>query len=512
MKITNIAKTPGYGANFSATQNNNANVVSNAKMNNVMCPVRDVLVDKNYGVLQTRPMNVSFKGGAPVKQFNKVSKNVNNLFNIVKANDLIVTAPSYKVAVDSLKENVNNIKTVIKRIFYVEEPKLDQAIGFRKNLGEREAINLGKNPLIIKDSKNQSGFLKEGEAGYLLDGDTVNAGKHEILIQEHEETVLPIKDSFTFFVDLDKEVEPKIKEINEKSLAKINMGEAEKPKERKIMFSDVGGMDGTIKELKKTILYPMKYPELKTGRNMNKSVLLYGPPGTGKSYVAEACANEAGAWYKKINASQLDSKWVGESEENWTNLFNEARENQPAIIFIDEIDAIGKKRGGVDTFGDKTLNTILGLMSDSEKRGDDIYVIAATNKRNLLDDALTRSGRIGKAIEVPKPDLKGTEDILNIYTANEKMDKAFDKAGMVKKLHDNEATGSDIASITEEAKKFAFDRANVYENIENGTYKPGSAANLEINNEDFEQAIEAFNKNKQTNNRKPIGFTSELYK
>ena len=512
MKITNITTTPVYGANFSAVNNNSSKVVSNAKMGNVMCPVNDVLVDKNYGVLQTKPMNVSFKGGAPVKQINKVSKNVNNLFNIVKSNDLIVAAPTYKIAVDSLKENVNNIKTVIKRIFYVEEPKLEQAIGFRKNLGEREAINFGETPLIIKDAKNQSGFLKKGEAGYLLDGDTVNAGKHEIYIRENEETILPIKDSFTFFIDLDKEVEPKIQEINEKSLAKINLGAVEKPKEHKIMFSDVGGMDSTIKELKKTIIYPMKYPELKAGRNMNKSVLLYGPPGTGKSYVAEACANEAGAWYKKINASQLDDKWVGESEKNWTNLFEQARENQPSIIFIDEIDAIGKKRGGVDTFGDKTLNTILGLTSDSEKRGDDIYIIAATNKRNLLDDALTRSGRIGKAIEVPKPDLKGTEDILNIYTANEKMDKAFDKKAIAKKLHDTGVSGADIASITEEAKKNTFSRADVYESIENGTYKPGSAANLEIKNEDFEQAIKDFSKNKPSNNRKPIGFTSELYK
>ena len=273
MKITNITTTPNYGANFGAkNNNNNTNVVSNAKMGKVMCPVRNVLADKNYGVLQVKPMNVSFRGGA--KQFNSVSKKVNNLFNVVKANDLIVTAPSYKVAVDSLKENVNNIKNVIKRIFYVEEPKLNQAIGFRKNLGEKEAINLGKEPLIIKDAKNQSGFIKQGETGYLLDGDTVNVGKHEINIQEHEETILPIKDSFTFFVDLDKEVEPKIKEINEKSLAKINVGEVEKPKEHKIMFADVGGMDGTIKELKKTIIYPMKYPELKTGRNMNKSVLL----------------------------------------------------------------------------------------------------------------------------------------------------------------------------------------------------------------------------------------------
>ena len=509
MKVQNINNAPFYGAKIPATKQEQRNHNAKNVNANVMCPVANVLCDKNYGILQAK--GISFKGGLPTKPMNEVSKKVNNLFNIVKSNDLILTAPSYKEAIESLKENVDNFKTVIKRVFYIEDKALDRTIGFRKNLADREAINLSADPLIIKDKKNQTGFLKQGEIGYLQDGDTVNFGKYGVDIQSHEETILPIKDSFTFFVDLDKEVEPKIKEINEKSLSMMNVEKKAEPKERKIMFADVGGMDNTIKELKKNILFPMKYPEIKNGKNMRKQVLLYGPPGTGKSYIAEACANEAGAWFKKINASQLDSKWVGESEENWRNLFDEARKNQPALIFIDEIDAIAKKRTGQDPYGEKTLNTILGLMSDSEKRGDQIYMIAATNKRNMLDDAMTRAGRFGLAIEAPSPDLKGTGAIFDIYTKTEPLSKDLNKEKIINSLFKEKATGSDIAAAVEDARNSAMERAKIYEKIEEGTYTPEDLENVKLTNDDFTAAIETMKKNKQSSERKPIGFLSSQY-
>ena len=511
MKVQSINNALFYGAKIPAEKQDKTQLNTN-KNNRVMCPVSNVLCDKNYGVLQTKNMNVSFKGGLPTKPMNEVSKKINNLFNITKANDIILAAPSYKDAVGALKENVDNIKTVIKRIFFVEDKGLDRTIGFRKNLSDRETLNLSEKPLMIKDKKNQTAFLKQGEIGYLQDGDTVNFDKHGIDILNQEETILPIKDSFTFFVDLDKEVEPKIKEINEKSLAQMNIAKDEKPKERKIMFADVGGLDETIKELKKNIFFPIKYPEIKNGKNMGKSILLYGPPGTGKSFVAEACANEAGAWFKKINASELDSKWVGESEENWRNLFGEARKNQPSLIFIDEIDAIAKKRTGQDPYGEKTMNTILGLMSDSEKRGDQIYMLAATNKREMLDEAMTRSGRIGRAIKVPAPDKKGTGDILNIYTKNEPLSKELNKEAVIEKLHNENATGADIAAATEDARTSAMERAKIYEKMEEGTYTPEDLKSIEIKNEDFDKAIEILKNNKQTKERRPIGFLSELYK
>ena len=504
MKVMNIGSTPNYGASFAVKKQKNKNSANASVVSNTS----DVLCDKNYGILQTK--SLSFKGGVSTPQLNAVSKKVNNLFNIVRSNDLIVAGSSYKTAIDSLKENVDNIKTVIKRVFFIEDKALDSTIAFKKNLDRKEVVNLSERPLIIKDKKNQTGFLRQGETGFVLDGDTINYGKYDIVIKDNDEVTLPVKDSFTFFVDLDKEVEPKIKEINEKSLSQITVDKKPVPVEHKIMFSDVGGMDSTIMELKKTILYPMKYPELKNGKNMKKSVLLYGPSGTGKSFVAEACANEAGAWFKKINASQLEDKYVGESEKNWTNLFEEARKNQPALIFIDEVDAIGKKRGGADVHGDKTLNTLLGLMSDSEKRGDQIYMIAATNKKEALDDAFTRAGRFGFSVEVPAPDRKGTKDILKIYTSTEKIDKSLNEDLVVDKLYRNKATGADIAVVVENAREAALLREGVYAKIEQGTYKKEDAQNITIKNEDFDNAIEIMLKEKNKNSRKPIGFLSGL--
>lgn len=509
MKVSNVSSVSAYGTNFN--KSNHKEYINNIQIN-PMRTATNPLIDKNYGVLQTKTSNVSFKGGLPVP-VNNLGNKVNNLFTVIRSNDLIVTAPNYKVAIDSLKENVDKIKTVIKRVFIIEENGLDRTIGFKKNLENKETINLSESILPIKDSKGETGFLKKGETGYLLEGDTVNPGLHEIVINEQKQVKLPVKDYFNFFIEFDKEVDPKIQEINEKSLSKIGISEKKEVKEHKITFSDVGGMDSTIKELKKNILFPIKHPEIKNGKNMRKSVLLYGPPGTGKSFMAEACANEAGAWFKKVNASELDSKWVGESEANWRELFGEAKKNQPSIIFIDEIDAIAKKRGGNDTYGDKTLNTILALMSDSEKKGDQIYMLAATNKKSLLDDAVTRSGRFGLAIEVKNPDLKGTGEILDKYIANEPVAKDFKRDEIVKKLHEEQATGADIAAFAEDARNAALEREKIYEKMDDGTYTPKDMENLRIKNEDFEAAIDILKNNKKDAKpeRRPIGFTSGLY-
>lgn len=510
MKISGINNSLYYGT-ASTKKNSNSkstnipaqNKVKNSNVTNVLC-------DKNYGILQTKSSKVSFKANVPQPSPLSLSKKINNLFNLLKTNDIIVAAPDYKKAVNSLKDNVESIKTVIKRVFYVEDKSLDRAIGFRKNLNNKEAINFGEKPLLLKDSKGKSSILRAGESGYLLDGDTISAGKQEIKIIQNNDIIFPIKDSYTSAHNFEAENEKMINNINMKTISL--MEEKDKTlKKNKITFENVGGIDYTIKEIKKTIIFPIKHPEIKNGKNMRKSILLYGPPGTGKSLVAEACANEAGAWYKKINASQLESKWVGESEQNWRNLFEEARENQPAIIFIDEIDAIAKQRGGQDTHGDKTLNTILGLMSDSEKNGDQIYMIAATNRPNILDDAITRAGRFGHKIEVPAPDLKGTEDILKIYTKNEPISEKVDMSTVAKGLHQYKATGSEIAAAVEDARSFAMEREKIYEKIDNGTYTSKDMKNLKITQEDFNNAIEVLKNNKKPDERRPIGFRSSLY-
>lgn len=510
MNLT-INNAPIQGAGFSAKKTTKTNV--NPVINNHYSTNYSSmpLVDKNYARLQVKPMNVSFKGlpPAPVKS---VGEKVSNLLQFVRSNDVVIVAPSVKNAVKSLEKNVSSFKTVFKRMFFIEDKNIAGTVGFKKNLADKEAFNLSENIIHVKDAKNQKSFLKPGESGYLLEGDTVQVGERNILIKEPEVVTAP-KASYDMMIELDKDVEPTIQKINLRSLAKLKEQTGGAKAVKPVMFSDVGGQDEAINKLKKNILYPIRYPELRNGKNMNKSVILEGPPGTGKSLLAEATANESGAWFKKINASELDSKWVGESEENWRNLFNQARQNQPALIFIDEMDAIAKKRGGQDVYGDKTLNTILGLMSDAEKRGDEIYMIAATNNIKAIDSAATRSGRFGTIINIGAPDLKGTEKIFDIHTKTEPLAKDLDKKAIVEKLHKNKATGADIASISESARTNALERENIYEKIEAGTYKPEDMKNLTLKTEDFDKAIEEFSKKQAptTKPRTPIGYTSSLY-
>lgn len=513
MKISSIIDNkPVWAANFEQKkQNRNNNLAEN---NHSGVSNKNMLVDKNYGILQTKKMNVSFTGAGLPAPAKTLGEKVGNLFNIVRSNDIIVAAPSFPKAVKSIDKNINSFKTVLKRVFFIEDKKLEGAVAFKRNLGEKEVVNLMDKPIFIQDSKKQAAFLKSGESGYLLEGDTIKAGNLMIEVKEQPHITLPVKDSFTFMLEFDKEVDPTIQKINKKSLEKLQeKSKGNEPK--KVLFSDVGGQDEAIKELKKTILYPIKHPEIRNGKNMRKSAILSGPPGTGKSLLAEAAANESGAWFKKINASELDSKYVGESEQNWRNLFDEARENQPALIFIDEIDAIAKKRGGNDVYGDKTLNTILGLMSDSEKRGDEIYLLAATNNKQVLDSAVTRSGRFGVDIHVGAPDLKGTKQIFDIHTKNEPLAKDLDVKSITEKMHKEKATGADIASIAEEARSNALEREHIYEKMEDGTYTPDDMKNMTIKTEDFDKAIGSFKKKQESNGSKPrtqIGFNSPLYK
>ena len=511
MNITKINNIPSYNSYQQTKPNklkNNMSPINNTHVNNNSS---NVLVDKNYAALQINRKNLSFKGlPIPTKS---ISDKVNTLFNIVRSNDIILAGPSLEHSTKALKKNIDSFKTVIKRVFFIEDKTLENSIAFKKNLAEREVVNLSDKPIFVEDSKKQAGFLRKGETGFLLNGDTVKIGTQNILIKEQQDISTPIKDNFTYFIDFDKEVEPTIKQLNTQSIEKLVVQKEENTAPKKIMFSDVGGQDEAIKELKKNILFPIKHPELKSGNNMNKSILLYGPPGTGKSLLAEACANESGTWYQKIDASELDSKYVGESEKNWKNLFQVAKENQPALIFIDEFDAIAKQRGGHDVYGDKTLNTILGLMSNAEKNGDEIYMIAATNNRGALDKAATRSGRFGIAIEVGTPDLKGTKQILNIHTKKQPLDTEFKFDEVAERLHKEHATGADIASISETARNNAIEREHIYEKMDNGTYTPEDMKNLTIKNEDFDKAIDNFVKNQKNDNknRNTIGFTSPIY-
>ena len=274
-----------------------------------------------------------------------------------------------------------------------------------------------------------------------------------------------------------------------------------------VTFADVAGQDEAKESLTEMVDFlhnPGKYIEI--GARLPKGALLVGPPGTGKTLIAESLANESNAFFLKLNGSELKSKWVGESEENLRTLFEGAIENQPSIIVFDEFDSVAKKRDKVDNYSAEFVNQFLSIMSDIEKQGDDVYILATTNKIEMLDDAIMRSGRFGKHIQIGLPDLQGTRQILDIHTAKKPLDESIDKEVLSKKLFDIHATGADIARLSSDAYNNALERVGIFDKMANGTFVKSDIDNLKITKEDFEQAINNFVKEGQVKERKKIGY------
>ena len=274
----------------------------------------------------------------------------------------------------------------------------------------------------------------------------------------------------------------------------------------KVTFKDVGGQDELIKELKRSILYPIKYPEMYDSFDVNKGFILYGPPGTGKTHIARALANESDANFISLNGLEMESKWVGESEENWRTLFEEAKQKQPTIMFIDELDGVGKSRDSADVHGNKVVNQLLTLISDLDESKDNIYIIGATNNFKALDKAIIRSGRLSKHIEVKLPDLNGVKQIFDIHTAKKPLERNLDKKSLTKRLFDLRTSGGDIRYIINEAHIIGYDRAGIHEKMENGTITGKDKRNFRIIQEDFDKAIQKFIETRNGNERKAIGF------
>ena len=171
--------------------------------------------------------------------------------------------------------------------------------------------------------------------------------------------------SFCRAFDFQKEVEPQIEKINKKTLSALIQKKHKTA--TPVTFAQVGGMSKLKDALKKDIIYPLRYPDAYENVDLNRGFILYGPPGTGKTHIVRALANEAEANFIGLNGLDLESKWVGESEANWRQLFEEAKANQPTIIFLDEFDAVARSRDSKDEYGNKVVNQILTLMTDIDK-------------------------------------------------------------------------------------------------------------------------------------------------
>lgn len=267
--------------------------------------------------------------------------------------------------------------------------------------------------------------------------------------------------------------------------------EIEEEKVPSVTYEDIGGLHEEIRKIREMIELPLKRPAVfrTLGMEPPKGVLLYGSPGTGKTLMAKAVANEAGAHFITLNGPEIVSKFYGESEKRLRELFEEAEENAPSIIFIDEIDAIAPKRG--ETRGEverRIVSTLLTKMDGLEARGE-VIVIAATNRVDDIDPALRRPGRFDREIEIGVPDKKGRKEILQIHTRQMPLTKGVGLERYAEITHG--FVGADLEALTKEAGMHALRRVlPEISSLEEGESVPEEILDkLKVNKKDFDHAL-----------------------
>jgi transitional endoplasmic reticulum ATPase len=256
----------------------------------------------------------------------------------------------------------------------------------------------------------------------------------------------------------------------------------------KVAYEDIGGLSDEVGKVREMIELPLRHPELfeKLGVDAPKGVLLHGPPGTGKTLLAKAVASETSANFLTIGGPEIMSKFYGESEERLREIFKEAAENAPSIIFIDEVDSIAPKRDEVTGETERrVVAQLLATMDGLEGRGK-VIVIAATNRPNALDPALRRPGRFDREIEIGIPDKEGRLEILQIHTRGMPLAEDVDLPMLAGMTHGY--VGADLASLAREAAMRALRMVLPSIDLEEETIPPEVLNDLQVTSENFMSA------------------------
>lgn len=295
-----------------------------------------------------------------------------------------------------------------------------------------------------------------------------------ISITDDEKAIVRLPNQSNFLVDVSQNCKHKLKSgdmvLNEqKSLVIMDRVELTKnfPVENylivnddiKTQYSDIGGLKKEIERVKEVLELPLMQPEMfkEMGINPPKGVLLHGPPGTGKTMIAKALAKQTNATFIELVGSELVQKFIGEGAKLVKDLFELARKKAPTIIFIDELDSIAARRIETGTSGEREVQrTFMQLLGeiDGFNALDNVKIIAATNRIDILDEAILRPGRLERHIEVDLPEEKDREEILQIHTKNMKLTKDVDFKVIAQKTKD--FSGADLKALTTEAGYFAI--------------------------------------------------------
>jgi transitional endoplasmic reticulum ATPase len=257
----------------------------------------------------------------------------------------------------------------------------------------------------------------------------------------------------------------------------------------KVTYEDIGGLKEEIQKVREMIELPLRHPEIfeKLGIEAPKGILLYGPPGTGKTLLAKAVANESNAHFISISGPEIMSKFYGESEARLREIFKEAKEKAPSIIFIDEIDSIAPKREEVTGEVERrVVSQLLSLMDGLESRGK-VIVIAATNRPNAIDPALRRPGRFDREIEIRVPDKKARLEILQIHTRNMPLAPDVNLEKIANMTHG--FVGADLEYLCKEAAMKCLRRVLPELNLEEEKIPPEVLNKLIVTMDDFMEAL-----------------------
>jgi transitional endoplasmic reticulum ATPase len=327
----------------------------------------------------------------------------------------------------------------------------------------------------MKYSPGFDQFVKKKMIGRALNrGDTIFIGVFGTSFPLIASTVQPAG-----IVMVNENTELLLKEAPEKEGAQVTT----------ISYEDVGGLKDEVQKVREMVELPLRHPELfeRLGIEAPKGVLIYGPPGTGKTLLARAVASESEANFIHIGGPELVSKFVGESEEKMRQIFKDAQDNAPSIIFMDEIDAIAPKREEVTGEVERRMVSQLLTLMDGLKARGQIIVIGATNRPNSIDPALRRPGRFDREVELGVPDRPARKEIMQIHTRSMPLAADVNVEELAAITHGY--TGADISSLTKEAAMKVLRRILPKIDLDQEFIPPEILDNLQVTREDFFNAL-----------------------
>ena len=286
-----------------------------------------------------------------------------------------------------------------------------------------------------------------------------------------------------------KRVIPKVISRIEQSTRLTIMGDITSDRKPRVTYEEIGGMKEQIKRLREIVELTMRHPEVfaRLGIEPHSGILMYGSPGCGKTLIAKALASESEANFFIINGPEIMNKYYGETEARLRDIFKEARESAPSIIFIDEIDAIAPKRE--EAFGDvekRVVAQLLALMDGMSERGQ-VIVLGATNRSESLDPALRRPGRFDREIEIGVPNVEGRLEILQIHTRGMPLSEDIDLQELAARFHGY--TGADIKALCREAAMKSLRRCLPEIELEGEKISPEILEGMVITDGDFKEGM-----------------------